>query len=294
MKELVVVSGKGGTGKTSLLASFAALARDAVLADCDVEAADLHLVVAPEVRERHEFRSGRKAVIQAEHCTACGVCLARCRFGAVERRTRENGETTFSIAPLWCEGCAVCVRSCPAKAIDFLDYVCGEWYVSETRFGPMVHARLGVAAENSGKLVAVIRKEARRIAQERGKPFLLVDGPPGIGCPVIASLTGATAVLAVTEPTLSGEHDLDRVLELSRHFDLPAFVCVNRWDINPVATERIERRASEWKAHIVGRIAYDRIFTDAQIKGESVIERGDTPAARSIRQVWEGLCSMIP
>jgi MinD superfamily P-loop ATPase len=293
MKELVVISGKGGTGKTSLVASFAALARDAVLADCDVDAADLHLVLSPTVVRREEFRSGRQAVIRQADCIGCGACLAHCRFEAVKMNGRAAGEATFTIDPVSCEGCGVCVRFCPEGAIDFPERVCGEWFVSETRFGPMVHARLGIAAENSGKLVSLVRKEARHIAQQQGKALILVDGPPGIGCPVIASVAGATAVLAVTEPTLSGEHDLERVLKLAWHFDVEALVCVNKWDINQEMAERIERKATRAGAMVVERIPYDRAVTDAQVSGRTVIEHGDGAAAQSIRQVWEDICRMV-
>ncbi len=294
MREIVVVSGKGGTGKTSVVASFAALAGDAVLVDADVDAADLHLVVTPKVLERHEFRSGRVAVIRKADCNGCGACLAHCRFGAVGMKGKADGVVEFNIDPVSCEGCGICVRFCPVQAIDFPERLCGEWYVSDTRFGPMVHARLGVAAENSGKLVSLVRKEGRRIARDRGGRVILVDGPPGVGCPVIASVTGATAVLAVTEPTLSGEHDLERVLGLARHFGLKAFVCVNKWDVNPCMAERIEGRAAGWGADPVGRIVYDRAFTESQIRGRSVVEGVDSPAARDVRQVWENLCDMIP
>jgi len=294
MKELVVISGKGGTGKTSVVASFAALARNAVLTDCDVDAADLHLVLSPEVKRREEFKSGHQAVIRQEDCIGCGACLAHCRFEAVRMDGQAAGEATFYIDPLSCEGCGICVHFCPTKAIDFPERTCGEWFVSETRFGPMVHARLGIAAENSGKLVSTVRREARRIAKERKSDWILVDGPPGIGCPVIASVTGATLVLAVTEPTLSGEHDLDRVLGLARHFGIRAAVCVNKWDINPEMAGRIERKAAESRAVAVGRIPYDRAVTNAQVSGKTVMEHGDGPAATSIRQVWEDVCKMIP
>jgi len=293
MKELVVISGKGGTGKTSVLASFAALAKDAVLADCDVDASDLHLVLSPVIEGRGEFKSGHEAVIRQQDCVRCGGCLAHCRFEAVKMDGKAAGEAAFTIDPVSCEGCGVCVRFCPVKAIDFRERACGEWFVSTTRFGPMVHARLGIAAENSGKLVSLVRKGAREIAQVQAKPLILVDGPPGIGCPVIASVTGATAVLAVTEPTLSGEHDLERVLMLARHFGMTAAVCVNKWDINADATQRIERRAVALGAVIVGRIPYDRAVTDAQVQGKTVVEHGDGPAARGIRQTWEKLWQTI-
>lgn len=293
MKELVVISGKGGTGKTSVVASFAALAKDAVLADCDVDAADLHLVLTPEVKRREEFWSGHEAVIRQADCIRCGACLAHCRFEAVTMDGQAAGEATFTIDPLACEGCGVCVRFCPVKAIDFPERRCGEWYISDTRHGPMVHARLDVAAENSGKLVSLVRREARRIAGEQGKSLLLVDGPPGIGCPVIASVTGADLVLAVTEPTLSGEHDLERVLHLTRHFGIKTAVCVNKWDINPEMTDQIEHRATQAGAVVAGRIPYDRAVTEAQVCGKAVVEQGGGPAALHITQVWEAVCKMI-
>jgi MinD superfamily P-loop ATPase len=289
MRELVMISGKGGTGKTSLVASFAALAGDAVLADCDVDAADLHLVVAPEVRERHELRSGHQAVIRQADCTGCGACLAHCRFEAVKMNGRAGGEATFTVDPVSCEGCGVCVRFCPAKAIDFPERACGEWYVSATRFGPMVHARLGIAAENSGKLVSIVRKTARQVAEREGRSLILVDGPPGIGCPVIASITGATAVLAVTEPTLSGEHDLSRVLSLTRHFGIPTAVCVNKWDTNPKMAEQIEGKARRSGATLAARIPYDRAFTDAMIQGKTVVEHQHDGAVAAIRSVWSSV-----
>ena len=288
IRELTVISGKGGTGKTSVAASFAVLAERPVIADCDVDAADLHLVLDPRVNERREFRGGREAVIRREDCIGCGECLARCRFSAVRMDAGTPEKDTFSIDPVSCEGCGVCVRFCPANAIDFPEKLCGEWMVSDTRCGPMVHARLGVAAENSGKLVSTVRREARRIAEEGKHPIVIVDGPPGIGCPVIASVTGATLVLAVTEPTVSGEHDLDRVLSLARHFDIPAAVCVNKWDLNEGMTERIEEAARRAGARVAGRIRYDRAVTLAQMRMRAVVET-DAPSAEDIRQVWNGL-----
>jgi MinD superfamily P-loop ATPase len=284
IQELVVISGKGGTGKTSVAASFAVLAARPVIADCDVDAADLHLVLAPRVKERHEFRGGHQAVIRQADCVGCGECLAHCRFGAV-RTTEHAGEARFFIDHLSCEGCGVCVRCCPAAAIDFPERVSGEWMVSETRCGPMVHARLGVAAENSGKLVSFVRREARRIAEEDGRPLVIIDGPPGIGCPVIASVTGASSALAVTEPTVSGEHDLERVLALARHFAIPAAVCVNKWDLNGEMTDRIEAKARRAGVRVVGRIRYDRAVTLAQMQERAVVET-DGPAAEDVRHVW--------
>ena len=207
-----------------------------------------------------------------------------CRFGAVKRMP----DNAYRIDPVACEGCGVCVRFCPALAIAFPERLCGEWMVSETRSGTLVHACLGVAAENSGKLVSTVRREARRIAEEKRLPLIVTDGPPGIGCPVIASVTGASQVLVVTEPTVSGEHDLERVLKLARYFDIPTSVCVNKWDINPEMTERIERKASEAGAQVAGRIRYDRLVTAAQIQARAVVET-DAPSGADIRSVWEKL-----
>ena len=281
--ELVVISGKGGTGKTSVVASFTALARNAVIADCDVDAADLHLVLEPRTLETHAFVSGHEAVIRQSDCEANGKCLDVCRFGAVRIG---RGTAGFVIDPFACEGCGVCVEFCPSKAIDFPERTCGEWFLSTTPHGPMVHARLGIAAENSGKLVSTVRGEAKRVAATHGSELILVDGPPGIGCPVIAAMTGATAVLIITEPTVSGKHDMARVLELATHFKIPVAVCVNRWDINPETSEQIERHVLDHGAVIAGRIRYDRSVTTAQVEGRTVIELGGG-AADDIRVVWD-------
>jgi MinD superfamily P-loop ATPase len=283
MKELVIISGKGGTGKTSITASFAALAQKAVLADCDVDAADLHLVLRPQIENHHAtFSSGHIAVIRSLECIECGLCQSVCRFGAIKRK----GEV-YAVDPFSCEGCGVCVEFCPARAIDFPEHVCGEWYVFATPFGEMVHARMNPGAESSGKLVSLVRKEARKIAEKQDADYLLIDGPPGIGCPVIASITGADAVLIVTEPTLSGEHDLQRVLELANSFGIPAMVCVNKWDINPHMTERIETKVNESGAIPIGRIPYDEGVTRAQINGLTLIEETNGPASQAIKAIWE-------
>jgi MinD superfamily P-loop ATPase len=304
IRELVVASGKGGTGKTSLLGSFAVLAGRTAMADCDVDAADLHLLLAPEVRRRETFRGGHVAAIDPSRCTGCGLCEPLCRFGAIVRDGAPASSSAghpghacagapVRIDPIACEGCGVCVDHCPERAIAFPERVSGEWFVSETRCGPMVHARLGIAAENSGKLVSVVRAEARRIAEAERLHTILVDGPPGIGCPLIASVTGATAVLAVTEPTVSGEHDLERLLALCRHFETPVSVCVNRWDVNPEAGERIEAMARAGGAALAGRIPYDRRVTRAQLEARAVVEVGG-PAADAIRGVWQRWSEAVP
>ena len=287
-REIVVISGKGGTGKTSLTASLAVLADHPVIADCDVDAADLHLLLNPRVRERHDFYGGSVASIRQRDCVGCGDCLADCRFNAIGSNGSPGGNPALAVDPLACEGCGVCVRFCPAQAIDFTDRLCGEWMVSDTRCGPMVHARLGVAAENSGKLVSIVRQEAVRIAKAEGNALVLVDGPPGIGCPVIASVTGASQALVVTEPTVSGEHDLARALSLVRHFGIPAAVCVNKWDLNPQITERIENASMMSMARLVGRVRYDPGVSKAQTQAQTVVET-DTPVAHDIRQVYDNL-----
>ncbi len=283
MKEIVVISGKGGTGKTSVLASFAVLASNPVLADCDVDAADLHLILTPTVKQRQEFWSGQEAILLPELCSGCGACLNLCRFHAIQEK---NG--LFEIDPTSCEGCRVCARFCPKNAIEMKARLCGEWMVSETRAGPMVHARLGIAAENSGKLVSTVRQEARKLAEKNGRDIVLIDGPPGIGCPVIASITGATAVVIVTEPSLSGEHDLLRVLDLAGHFKIPSFVCVNKWDIDPDRAQKIEEQAQALGAIILGRIRYDKDVTEAQKQAQAVVET-NAPSAEDIKTIWKTL-----
>ncbi|WP_153110884.1 ATP-binding protein [Propionivibrio limicola] len=288
MKELIVLSGKGGTGKTSLTASFAKLAERPVIADCDVDAADLHLVLAPTLRERHEFFSGHEAQIMPEVCCNCGVCLPECRFDAIMEPAPEAGHDTYWIDATACEGCGVCLEACPMDSIDFPERRCGEWMISDTACGPLVHARLGIAAENSGKLVTTVRQQARRLAEAGNHPLIIVDGPPGIGCPVIASVTGASHVLVVTEPSVSGEHDMERVLGLTAHFGIPTSICVNKWDINPSMCERIEAKARKAGAQIAGRIRYDTSVTQAQIQERAVID-SDAPCAEDIRAVWTAL-----
>lgn len=289
MKELVVISGKGGTGKTSTVASFAALAPRPVLADCDVDAADLHLILSPTIRDRADFVGGNRAAIDPERCMSCGVCQEYCRFDAIHP-TPEGG---YRVDPIACEGCGVCARLCPGEAIDFGAAVNGEWFVSDTRHGPMVHARLGIAEENSGKLVTLVRKKARETAEQLGLNLIVADGSPGVGCPVMASLTGADAVLLVTEPTPSGFHDLDRVVELLSRFRLPAMVCVNKADLNLELTEQIEKYAIERGLQVAGRIPYSPAVTEAQTAGLSVVEYGDDDAAASLRTIWDRVAQML-
>ena len=291
MKELVVISGKGGTGKTSIVASFAGLARNSVLADCDVDAADLHLVLEPKVKLESDFSGGKRASIVTERCVGCGKCQDLCRFDAVESNgsVSEEGAETFTINPISCEGCKVCVEFCPVGAIDFTDSINGRWFISDTRFGPMVHAELGIAEENSGKLVTLIRREAKKIATEENKDLVIVDGSPGIGCPVIASITGADLVLIVTEPTLSGIHDLGRVAVLAKNLRIPTLVCINKSDLNRQMAEQIAQEAGCRGIRLAGKIRYDKAFTKAQIMKATVIEYTGGWVSEEIRTLWRNI-----
>lgn len=280
MKEIVVISGKGGTGKTSLVASFASLAastRDIVLADCDVDAPDLHLLLRPQVREVYEFRASRKASIDARKCTGCGLCESHCRFDAIRGA---------HVDPLSCEGCGVCHWVCPVQAVTMSEELSGYWYVSETPYGPMVHARLEPGEENSGRLVAVVRKRAKELAEQRGARFLITDGPPGIGCPVISTVSGADLAVVVTEPTLSGLHDLGRALDVCRHFGVPAAVCINRYDLHPAGAQDIERECRSRGIPLAGCIPYDPVFTEAIVSGKPLVEFTDGEVREAVRKVW--------
>jgi MinD superfamily P-loop ATPase len=296
MKEIVIISGKGGTGKTSIAASFAELAAGrVVVADCDVDAADLHLILTPHIRQRTIFRSGHKAIVRPEKCKGCGMCIAVCRFNAVHDSTSWDKfpAATYKIDPTSCEGCGVCVRLCPVQAIDFPENTCGEWFVSDTRLGPMVHAHLGIAAENSGKLVTLLRNEAKKIARECGTAYVIIDGSPGIGCPVIASLTASNLALIVTEPTVSGDHDLRRIAQLTKQLRVPTMVCVNKWDINPTATESIRRFAESAGMAFAGTLRYDHAATEAQQAEKAIVEYDEGPLAGDIRALWAKMESQV-
>jgi len=278
MKEVVVLSGKGGTGKTSLVGSFAALTQSAVLADCDVDAADLHLLLNPSVKENHEFWSGQVAVIDEEKCNQCELCQDVCRFDAIH---------DFRVDPIACEGCGFCYQVCPADAISMQECLSGRWFISDTKYGPLVHARMGIAQENSGKLVALVRQKARQIAEKQGLDYIISDGPPGIGCPVISSLTGSNLALLVTEPTLSGMHDLERVLGVCRHFGVPAMVCVNKYDLNDDNTGQIESYCRSQGVELASRIPFDNVFTEALVQGQPVVEYTQNEVASEIKSLWQ-------
>jgi MinD superfamily P-loop ATPase len=277
MKEVVVLSGKGGTGKTSIVGSLAALADDKVLADCDVDAADLHLLLSPSERIRSEFWSGQVAYIDEDKCTECGLCQELCRFNAIK---------DFRVDAVSCEGCGFCSHVCPVEAITMSERMAGYWFVSDTRYGPLVHARLGIAQENSGKLVAIVRQQAKQIAEERGLDYIISDGPPGIGCPVISSLSGAGLALLVTEPSLSGIHDLERVLGVCCHFGVPAMVCINKYDLNEENARQIEDQCLSQGVEIAGRIPFDNVVTKAIVQGVPIVEYSNGNVTREIERMW--------
>ncbi len=289
MKELLVLSGKGGTGKTSIAGSFAVLTENAMLVDCDVDASDLHLLLAPEIKERNDFISGVTAVIDPDGCTGCGTCVELCHYDAISMTQEE----TALVDPLACEGCAVCAHFCPEDAIDLEPNHCGYWYFSQTDYGPMVHAELKPGEENSGKLVSLVKQKARQRAEELGRDFILVDGPPGIGCPVIASVSGADLILIVTEPTQSGLHDLERVLGLARHFKIRACVCINKWELNREMTKKIEETCHRQQIEVAGRIPFDETVIESLVQGVPVVKYKDCNASKSIANIWGAIEKML-
>ena len=295
MKEIVVISGKGGTGKTTIVAAFAALAKNAVFADCDVDAADLHLILQPTIKKTSDFSGGKTASIIAEKCIGCGECRQLCNFDAVLFNGPPNDvvEKTYTIDPIACEGCGICAHFCPNHAVEFKDALNGQWFISDTRFGPMLHARLTPGQENSGKLVSLIRKQAGKIAAEKNKQLIIVDGSPGIGCPVIASITAADLVLVLTEPTLSGKHDLERVLELTSHFKIKTAVCINKYDINPNITNQIENKIKQKNLEIAGKIRYDTLATKAQAAAKTIVEYSNGQLKKQITTLWKSTLKIL-
>jgi MinD superfamily P-loop ATPase len=289
MKQIVVISGKGGTGKTVMSACFAALSRNTVLADVDVDASNLHLLLRPEIQEKHLFKSGQKARIDPQKCTGCGLCPPLCRFNALF----EDKEGKAVLEPLSCEGCGLCHHLCPEKAIEMETQTAGEWYVSRTRYGPFVHARLGIAEENSGKLVTEVRKKARQIAESEGRDLVIMDGAPGIGCPVIASLTGTDLALIVTEPTPSGRHDMERIVGVARYFKIRAACCINKFDLNWENSEQIEKWCREKSIPVVGKIGFDAAVPESVVRGVPYVEYTSNSSTEDIRRMWSSLLELI-
>ncbi len=289
MKEVLVISGKGGTGKTSITASFAAIAANKLLVDCDVDAADLFLVTSPTLRETYDFDGGQKAEINPSECISCAKCMDTCRFEAI-KRTDDN---KYAVDDSACEGCGVCALVCPVDAIAVDQSIEGKWYVSDTRMGQLVHARLNAGGENSGKLVTLIRKKAGDLADAEKVDYILVDGPPGIGCPVIASLTDTDHAVIVTEPSVSGASALKRVAKLAAYFKVPVSIIINKYDINEEKSDEIARFASEHGLKVLGRVPYHEDITKAQLNAKSVVEYSDGPAAQAIKECWTNLTELL-
>jgi MinD superfamily P-loop ATPase len=287
IKTMTIISGKGGTGKTSIAASFAVLAAPVVVADCDVDAANLHLVLSPEVKEPNDFYAMPIAKIKDDDCTSCGICKDLCRYDAITMS--EDDPPKFTIDPLGCEACLVCKEFCPEDAIETVEQLAGEWYVSGARTGPVVHAHLGIAQDNSGKLVTTVRKAATEQARKNGIGLVIVDGPPGIGCAVIASLTGSDLVLAVTEATLSGLSDLLRVYDLTVHFKIPLQVLINKADLNLQVAKDIKSWAKENGVKVVGELPYDPIVTKAMIAKKAIVEYEEFGISSQIKELWKKL-----
>jgi len=278
IKQLAIVSGKGGTGKTTIAAAFASLAKNKVMVDCDVDAADLHLLLQPKVLSQEKYFGGKSPKVDLDKCTQCGLCTEVCRFKAIN-----NGIVDL----VSCEGCGFCSHVCPKDAITMEEAFSGDWFVSNTPYGPFVHARLGIGEENSGKLVTVVRKKAMEIAKEKNLGLILIDGPPGIGCPVAASLTGVNLVLAVTEPTLSGIHDLERILKLSDHFKIPSTVCINKFDINLENTQHIVSYCENNSSKIIGKIPYEPKVVEALVNRKTVMDYPCNEVQDIVLRMWK-------
>ncbi|MGC9444622.1 MAG: ATP-binding protein [Candidatus Methanospirareceae archaeon] len=283
MKQLTVISGKGGTGKTTLVGAFAVLAENKVIADCDVDAPDLHLLLHPKPERQEEFKGLKVAVMDKSLCIECGTCAETCRFNAIVSAE----DSHYAVNPARCEGCGACVYTCPQEALSLQERVSGYAYVSTTKYGPMVHAQLNIAEEASGKLVTVVRELAREIAEQEGRDLILIDGAPGIGCPVIASLSGVDLALIVTEPTMSGLHDLERILDVAIHFGITSVVCINKYDLSEKNSDRITAFCQQRGVELVGKIPYDPVVTAAMVAGLPVVEFSDGVVSKTIRAMWE-------
>lgn len=292
MREIVIVSGKGGTGKTTLLGYLASVTERTVTADCDVDAPNLHLLLKPKILHKEGFIGSKVAVIDGLRCTNCGKCVDICRFGAV----RSMGDHTIrkvAIDEGSCEGCALCNRICPSKAIKMTPRKVGEWFISDTVFGKMVHAQLEPGADNSGKLVSMVKQKARMIAKEVGAWMILVDGPPGIGCPVISSLSGCNLAVIVTEPTESGLSDCRRIIDLAKGFGLKIGLVTNKSDLNEQVTSRIEEYALAAGAHILGRIPYDMVLAETMAQGRTAGKNIASPATHAMSKIHKEMLDLM-
>jgi MinD superfamily P-loop ATPase len=281
MKQVTIISGKGGTGKTSITAAFASIADNAIFADCDVDAADLHLIFKPDIKEKMSFHGLKIASVNKDICTDCKKCYYNCKFNAIDEEINIIKES--------CEGCGLCEYICSVDAIKMIDRESGFSYISDSRFGPMAHAILKTAEEASGKLVTVVRNNAKNLAEKKNKDLIIIDGPPGIGCPVISSISGVDLVLIVTEPTLSAIHDLERIFGVAQHFKIPAVVCINKYDINLDNTEKIEQYCKSNNIDVVGKLPYDSVVTEAMINEKNVIEYSKGYFSDMLIAMWDDI-----
>ncbi len=292
MKQLVILSGKGGTGKTSVTASLAHLAaRETriVLADADVDAANLDLLLAPTILEKHDFSSGVIAKIDPAACISCGICTDVCRFDAIDVI-----DGVYTVDEIACDGCAACFYQCPANAISLPTPVVGQWFHSDTRFGPLLHAHLFAGQDNSGKLVTLVKQEAKLLALDENREYVIVDGPPGIGCPVISAASGADMALIVVEPTVSGVHDLERAYATTAHFGIPTMVAVNKTDINPERSQEIIAYCQQVGLPLIGTIPFDTIVTEAMVNGQPITEYAPThPVSAAMYSLWEQIRTVM-
>jgi len=286
MKQLTILSGKGGTGKTTITASFATLVKKAVIVDCDVDAPDLHILLNPEIIQMEEFKGSKIAYINETICIKCSLCKEKCRFDAIS--------DSFKVNPFACEGCGVCTNVCPVKAITLLERNSGQVYISKTEYGFMTHAILSPGEANSGKLVTLVRNKARMVAEKEKSDFIIIDGSPGIGCPVIASITGVDVGLVVTEPSISGIHDLKRALKLLAHFNILPSVCINMYDINRVNTKRIMKFCEKMNIEVVGKVPFSTIVTEAMVNGKPVMEYApNSNVAKELAKMWANMSSIL-
>lgn len=283
-QQIVILSGKGGTGKTTLAAALSVLFRKRVIADTDVDAADLHILLKPQLAESYPYLSGKKALIDAGHCTECGLCQEYCRFEAIQN---------YQVDPLACEGCGFCVQVCPENAIDLQETVSGHYHSGWIDGGILVDAVLQPGEGNSGKLVSQVKKQAVELAKSTAAEWLIVDGPPGIGCPVNASVTGADLVVIVTEPTISGLHDLERLVELLQRFHLSAGLVINKADLNQTICSQIKSYAENNQIAILGQIPFDETVVNALLEEKIITDFLDSPASREIKQIFKNISSLM-